>query len=133
VTKKSKTQLEAELKALRSSRTVDGTVVVLQSLLRWGGIVAIAWFTRLAVGDLAGQTTLADIGIDFLGKVEVSVALAWTAGAAGGYYGYRQRKLRRDTVERLQKRVKELENFIDKNRSSSQLTSRGDTRPEDIV
>lgn len=131
--RKNRIQLEAELKALRSSRTVDGAVVVLQSLLRWGGIVAIAWFTRLAVGDLAGQTTMADIGLDFLGKVEVSVALAWAAGAAGGYYGYRQRKLRRDTVERLQKRVQELEKIIDRKRSTSRLTSRGETRPEDIV
>lgn len=131
--KKNKAQLEAELRALRASRAVDGIVVVLQSAIRWGSIVAVAWFTRLAIGDLSGETTLADIGINFLGKVEVSVALAWTVGALGGYYGYRQRKLRRDTVERLQDRNKELEKRIDLNRTSSRLTKRGDTRPEDVV
>ena len=65
------------------------------------------------------------------GTVEVSVALSWTVALIGTAYGIQQRKLRRDTVERLQTRNIELEKKIDQKRSSSKLTARGDTRPED--
>ena len=130
---RTKSQLIAELKAIKSARTADGWVTVLQSLIRWGGIALVARYSYLAVEALAGQTTLADIGINFLGKVEVSVALAWSFGAVGVAYGWQQRKLRKDTVERLQNRIQALEQMIDRGRSSSNLTPRGDSRPEDKV
>lgn len=133
VGKKTRAQVDAELNHLKATRKADGWVTVLQSLIRWGSIVLLAWFAYLSVKALAGQTTLADIGIDFLGKVEISVALAWAVGAGGTAYGWSQRKLRKDTVERLQERIEELEVTIDDQRSSSRLTKRGDTRPEDRV
>lgn len=130
---KSKTQLQAELKGLRLARAADGWVTVLLSLIRWGSIVLVTRYGFLAVETLSGQVTLAEIGIDFLGKVEVSVALAWTVGIVGGVYGWRQRKLRRDTVERLQARIQHYESMCDEKRSSSRLTRRGDSRPEDVA
>lgn len=60
------------------------------------------------------------------------VGLAIIFGVAGIVYGRRESKLRKDTVERLQDRNCRLEREIDPKRSSSQLTPRGDTRPEDI-
>ena len=76
---------------------------------------------------LAGRTTISDIVVNFLGNFRVSEGLAWALGAGGTGYGLLQRKLRRDTIERLQGRVKTMEQEYDPNRSSSNLTSRGTT------
>ena len=46
-------------------------------------------------------------------------------------YGVLQRKLRRDAIQRLHGRVEALEKERDPSRTSSTLTSRGDTRRED--
>jgi hypothetical protein len=132
-TNKSKAQLEAELRTLKAARAAEGWVAVLLSLIRWGAIFGISRYAYLAIAALAGKTTLADVGIDFLGKVELSVTLAWLLGVAGCGYGWRQRKLRRDSIERLQRRIQGLERHIDQTRSSSKLTPRGDSRPEDRI
>ena len=129
--KKSKMQLETELRLLRQSKASEGIVQVVTSAIRWGAIVLIVRYGYLSIEALSGQQTLADIGVNFLTHIKVSVAVAWSVAAGGVLYGMKQRKLRRDTVERLQKRNQELESRIDPNRSSSELTSRGDTRPED--
>lgn len=130
-TKKSKTQLEAELKVLRSVKTSEGITHVLLALIRWGGILGIARYAYLSIRALAGKNTGADIGVQFFANIDVSIAIAW--GVAGGciLYGARQRKLRKDTVERLMGRIQTLEGQLDPNRTSSKLTLRGDTRPED--
>ena len=124
---------EVELRILRVTRWVEGVVQVLLSLIRWVAIVLIARYGYLSIASLAGQNTLADIGINLLSNIKVSVALAGAAGVGGLIYGERQRKLRKNTVERLQGRIRELETEIDPNRSSSNLTHRGDTRPEDTI
>ena len=79
--KKSKGQLEAELKVLRQSRNSEGVVQVLISLFRWVGIVLIVRYAYLGIEALAGKSTLADIGVNFLTDINVSVALAWAAGS----------------------------------------------------
>ena len=110
----------------------------LTSLFRWGGLAVIFYWIYRSVDAVTGQTTYADIDIAFnalanlrsslaLGAVAVLISLAFL----GVWYGILQRNLRRKTVERLQKRVKELEKQMDPNRTSSELTTRGETRPED--
>jgi hypothetical protein len=128
---KSKAQLEAENRILRQSRVAEGIISVLQAAIRWGAIVCITRYIYLTISKLAGQQTSADIGVGFLADVNVSVFVAWTLGSAGVIYGYYQNRLRKDTVERLQGRIQALELKLDPNRSSSRLTKRGDTRPED--
>ena len=128
---KSKAQLEAELRLIKQSRVGEGIILAVLSLIRWGSIVLIVRYIFLSIESLAGKITLTDIGINFLGEVKVSIALAWSIGIFGAFYGLKQRKLRKDTIERLQLRNTELESQIDSNRSSSKLTVRGETRPED--
>ncbi len=131
--KRNKAELEAELRILKKTRFTEGTVQVLLSLIRWGAIIAISRYAYLAIEALSGKSTLADIGINFLSDIKISVTLAWIAGVGGVFYGISQRKLRKDTVERLQERIQALEAEIDPNRSTSNLTRRGDTRPEDRI
>jgi hypothetical protein len=133
VASKTKAELEAELKALRGARRSEGFVSIANNAIRWGGLVLIARYAFLSIETLAGQTTNANFLLNFLGNVEISVALSWLAMAGAVMYGVWQRHLRRDTVERLQKRNHQLEKLIDDRRSSSRLTERGDTRPEDAA
>lgn len=130
---KSKAELQAELKFLRAFKNSQALVTVVVELIRWGGLVAIAYFALLSVKALAGQTTAANIGIKFLADVRVSEALAWIFGVVGSGYGFGERRLRRSTVERLQSRIRTLENKIDPKRSSSNLTPKGDTPKEDEI
>jgi hypothetical protein len=128
---KTAAELRAEVRFLKRSRANEGFVSIVNNLIRWGGLVMISYFGFLSAGALAGHHTFADIGIRVLADVRVSEAVAWIFGGSGVAYGMRQRKLRRDTVERLANRNIELEKRLDPNRTSSQLTPRGDTRPED--
>lgn len=130
---KTKAQLQTELRSLKATRLSEGWVAVIQSAIRWGALILIARYCYLSVYALAGRVTLADIGISVFGKVEISIAIAWIIGIGGISYGLNQRRLRRNTVERLQRRIQELEKRHDKKRTSSRLTDRGETRPEDRI
>jgi hypothetical protein len=131
--KKTKAELAMELRLVRSARLSEGIVSVFNNFIPWSAIVILGWFAYKSVEVLAGKTTLADIGVNVLANVNISVAIAWTASFLGTGYGIRQRKLRKDTVERLQQRIQFLEGAIDPKRTSSTLTPRGDTRPEDKI
>ena len=128
---KSKAELQAEIRLLKKYSVAEAVSSVLQTIARWTGGVLIAYFGFRTVQALAGQVTLAHIGLRFLADLKVSEAVAWLFGGSGLVLAARQRKLRRDTVERLERRIRELENAIDPRRTSSRLTPRGETRPED--
>jgi hypothetical protein len=125
--KKSQRELDHDLEA----RRIDRRAMVAESAVRYGCFLGIAWFLYLSVDTLAGRVTFADIGVRFVGQARVSESLAWFLAISGGAYGLRQRKLRRDTIQKQSARIKSLEERIDANRSSSHLSIRGTTRPED--
>jgi hypothetical protein len=80
------------------------------------------------VHELAGKEALTNIKIDI---PFLSSAIGLLLGGGGLAYGIKQNKLRKDTIQQQSKRIKDLEHQSDKNRSSSELTERGDTNPED--
>ena len=125
--KKSAAELRIENRLLRTQNNIAAITTIFVSLIRIAGAVLIARYVYLAVASLAGKSTVSDIGIKFLGNLRVSEGLAGLFGGGGTVYGLAQRKLRRDTIERLQGRIKELEREHDPNRSSSNLTIRGTT------
>lgn len=129
--KKNAADLRAENRLLRQVRTSEGIVSVVNNMIKWGGLVCMAYLAYRTVSVLAGRVTLANVGIRFLADVRVSEFAAWLLGFGGTFYGVQQRKLRRDTVERLQARITRFEREKDPKRSSSSLTPRGETRPED--
>jgi hypothetical protein len=97
----------------------------------WTGAALVAFFFYRAVVSLAGQYTFAQIGMTFLGDFKISDSVAYLFGGGGIAYGIKRKKLQGDNLERMAKRIAELEKQIDSNRSSSRLTPRGLTRPED--
>ena len=123
-------QLKRELAVQRAVRRSESWPSVANNLVKWTGLVAITYFIYLSVDSLSGHTTIADIGVQFLGDVNVSVFLAWFFGLSSILYGFKQRKLRKDTIERLQSRNVTLEKEIHPGRSSSSVDSRGNTLKE---
>lgn len=123
---KTRKELAVENRMLRRSGRAIAVAGVLQTLIRWGGATAIAYFGYSSIAVLAGQYTFADIGIGFLASIKVSESVAWIFGVGGVVYGTRQSKLRKDTVERLSGRIQTLERQHDPGRSSSKLTPRGE-------
>ena len=103
--------------------------IVATKIISYGVLAFCVWCVKGGVEALAGQQTAADIGLT--GNLQISSAVAWLFGGGGVMYGLRQRKLRRDVIETNGTRVSELESAIDPHRSSSRLTRRGDTNPED--
>ncbi len=99
----------------------------------WLCLVAISAFIWLTARTLAGKMTFAQIGMSFLGDVKISDAVAYAFGAGGVGYGYKERGLRRRTIERLSGRIEDLERGRDPRRSSSSLTRRGTTRRGDQI
>lgn len=128
---KSNAELQAELRVLRQTRNLDGWVAIGREAVKWIGLCYISTMIYFSIAAMAGKMTVAEINAELSGKVDISIYIAWMVGVAGVVYGRVQRTLRRDTVERLQHRNVMLEAELDQRRSSSRLTPRGDTRPED--
>lgn len=91
----------------------------------------IAYWTRDVLLAYAGQTTMADVAIRLAADLKLDQTLAYIFGGGGVAYGIVQRNLRRRTIARLTPRSRAKEEAVDPHRSSSGLTPRGTTRPED--
>lgn len=128
---KTKADLVAENRVLRRIDSANGWASVLRTAIKWGGMVGVARYAWLAVDSLAGQSTVADIGLKFLAEVGVSDVLAWLLAGGAVVFGLVQKKLRGDTIQRLSGRIQQLEQQIDPRRTSSHLTVRGQTNPVD--
>jgi hypothetical protein len=104
-----------------------------QTAIPWASLCFVAYMVFRSVNVLAGKTTFADLGVNFIGNVKVNEALAWLLAVLFAGYGLNERRLRRKHIERTAPQIHELESRIDPNRTSSRLTPRGTTRREDKV
>lgn len=129
--KKTAAELLAENRILRRGNLATSINNVLVNMIRWGALVLIFRYGYLSISALAGKATLASIGVEFLGNLTISQTLAYVLGAGGVLYGIGERGLRRRTVKRLGPQRKALEASIDPKRTSSNLTEKGETNPED--
>lgn len=126
-------KFEYELKRQRGE-TIYAAVV---RLSKWLPITVISYFGYLSIAALAGKSTLAAFGLYLVADLKVNTVLSHLAMAAFGLggtsYGYAQRKLKQRNIERMSRKNEELEQRLDPNRSSSRLTKKGLTRPEDAI
>jgi hypothetical protein len=111
---------------------VDGLARVLQALLKWGGICAIAYFAYKSIASLSGQTTVANLALKVLGNLTISQSVAYTVAGGSAVWALGERSLRKKTVAKLSERLKNHETDIDKTRTSSTLPKSGNTRKEDL-
>lgn len=113
-------------------RVLEIVHTAVQLGIQWGALVWISYLASSAIIALAGKHTFADIGVSILGNFTLSEGTAYVFGGLGVSYGLLQRRIRRDTVERITSRIQELERQIHPERTSSDLSPRGTTRPEDV-
>lgn len=136
--KTTKKELEAEVRRLttemhmsRESTIAESIVSVVNNLVKWGALALIAYLMAQCIDSLAGEATTSNIAISLVTDLKMNQYLAYAFGGSGIGYGIMQRKSKRDTIERLQGRKEALEQMVDPGRSSSKLTPKGLTRPED--
>lgn len=104
----------------------------LGELIKAGTIIACVYFGYLAISELAGKDTNANLALlfDYATK-DKETFLPWVLATIFGAWGYGERRLRKKKVEFFHKRNKKLEVLLDPNRTSSRLTKQGTTNPED--
>jgi hypothetical protein len=124
-------QHQLEINERLSLKRIDSVVSVVRELCKYTTIVLCFRYLYLAVAILAGKSTFADVGFRILGNIKLSDGICYLLGGGGVIYGVGQRQLRRKNVGRLSREKNELERILDPNRTSSNLTGRGTTRPED--
>jgi len=129
--RKSAEEKDAERRFAIRAQLLQNTFATINRIIRFGTIILCIRYVYLSIEALAGRATFSHIMIALLGNVTISRWAAWIFGAGGVVYGVRQNKLRKDTVARLAPRARKLEEQLDKRRSSSKLTERGETNPED--
>jgi hypothetical protein len=130
--KKTLADYKAENRILRRTHISVSIASVINTLIRWAGIVGIVYCIYLSINALAGRQTIANIAVNFLGSLTVSKSVAYILGGGGVIYGVAERKLRQRTIKRLQGRIQQLETARDPKRTSSRLTERGETNPSDL-
>lgn len=83
----------------------------------------------LAIQALAHGVTIADIsvGLKLLGKEHAGSALLFVGWIVSTGWALLERRLRKRTIKRLAPKVAEVETLKDPSRSTSSLTSTGDT------
>ena len=122
---------KAELDYRLSFKKIDAVVTIARAAIKYGALVACAGFLYRSIAVLSGKATLATIGLNILGNLTIqeSISIVLTVGSI--IYGVGQRQMRRKNIARLTERTIELEKRLDPRRTSSGLTNRGTTRPED--
>jgi len=140
-------QLQNELKMAKSRCFWDSMIKLVQPVVKWSGLVAIAYFATFAIHDLSGKITNASIGIKAEAALNPSddgdqspknpewpywiAALSAILATASISYGLNQRQLRKDTIQNLSPYKEKWESYIDPGRTSSGLTPNGSTNPID--
>jgi len=114
-----------------SFKRLDTATTICCELFKWAALLGMGYFGYLSVGKLAGTSTFADIGVRVIGSVKVSDGIIFVLTAGGWAYGLGQRSLRRKHIQRTTTDKNELERLLDKDRTSSNLTSKGTTPPQD--
>jgi hypothetical protein len=135
---------ELEIKKLQfkqQQHLADNITKIIQDIVKWGFLFGIFYLGYLSIVELAGKITVADLKVAARGLFDfgggTSTIGLWIGllglcfGWAGIRYGHRQARLKGEAIERMHEYQQKYEQSIDPRRTSSRLTSKGDTRPED--
>ena len=120
-----------------SFRIADGIGSFLANLPKYGFLGVVAWQARISVESLAGKTTFASFFAHFSKGETESNVMTWVcrgcmaSAILGIGYGLYMRWLLRRQIEKDTVHRQKLERIIDSKKSSSYLTSKGDTNPAD--
>lgn len=112
---------------------IESRYVTIRTGLRVGGVLGVAYFLFRSIEAIAGQATSLSIIISLILNAFFELKFAFAVTLAGGcaVWAIAERMLRHRKVANLSGRIKELEQSIDPNRTSSGLTKHGKTNPRD--
>jgi len=119
-----------ELDYRRSFHRLETVNEIVQLAIKWGILGYLGHCAFLIVQALAGKSTFADIGIRVFGNLNVSDGIITVLAGGGWVYGLGQRQLRRRNIQRTVPAKNALERLLNPTRTSSDLTSKGTTPPE---
>lgn len=127
--RKRPSNVDIEIRKIEARHSIASTFI--SNGFKWSSLFGIAYWVYRSIEVLAGKMTLTDISFALLANSKFTCALGGILGIGGVIYGRRQANLRKSTVERLHPFQEAYERNLDPKRTSSSLTSRGDTRTED--
>lgn len=132
--KRSQAEIDASVRT-QKIHVVGGTIGrAVDSISKWGCLAFVAWVFSPTIAQFAGKITdvsfLAVINSEGM-PIVLLIGTCVVFGAGGIWYGRSQSSLRKSTVERLHKYQVKHETSVHPGRTTSKLTPRGDTRPED--
>ena len=108
-----------------------------KSFFRFMAIAVIALAVWLCLRELAGRQTFADIRFAVLSDLKANrgfgLTTSWLLTLCTGAWGYGERRLRKQHIERTSSEGSKLQRMLDNNRRSSRLTKKGETGPEDVI
>ena len=116
-------------------KIIDAITTTVKVVCKYGWPCVCVYFAFRIVEVLAGRTTDASfalkLAVSVFGndRVMKSICAIVSGGSIG--YGVGQKRLRQRDIQRLTPRPRQLETVIDRRRTSSGLTTKGTTRPED--
>lgn len=113
------------------SRVIDGVFAFGRTGLIVLAAIVLGKYARDVLIAFAGKETAANLALSLIVKLQADRWFAYLFGAAGAGYGVVERQLRRRNIKRLTARTEELEKRLHPARTSSGLTPKGKTRPED--
>jgi len=113
----------------------DQVFRTVRTFIRSGTVALIFYWGFQALEVLAGQDTKLSIALSLVFSALVDLKFAAAISLAGGaaVWAALERGLRLRKVDNMQGRIKQLEQMIDSNRTSSGLTTQGKTNPQDRI
>lgn len=131
MTSKTKNHVDTELEIRRIEARTDMVLSVSAHFFKFLIVAVLAYFGYKSIDSLAGEITNTNFIVGLFSDKYFANVVCILAAIFGIFYGRSQSKLRKDVVERYHKYMKNEEEAVDPNRSSSRMDARGENRLED--
>lgn len=128
---KTENHVDTELEIRRIETRTDMVISVSSHLFRFLIVAVVAYFGYKSIDSLAGEITDTNFIVGLFSDKYFANVVCILAAVSGILYGRKQSKLRKDVVERFHKYMKNEDEAVDPDRSSSHMDARGENRPED--
>lgn len=110
---------------------VNERYVTLRTLIRAAAGFGVAVFGFQALEKFAGQDTSVALNAAFSVVADLRVVLAVSLAGVATVWALIERRLRQRKTDNLQGRIRDLETKLDIKRTTSGLTTKGQTNPRD--
>ena len=128
---KTENNVDTELEIRRIEARTDMVISVSSQFFKFLTVAVVVYFGYKSIDSLAGEITDTNFIVGLFSDKYFANVVCLLAAVFGVLYGRKQSKLRKDVVERYHPYMKNEEEAVDPNRSSSHMDARGENRLED--